>query len=143
MGAHVTVANRTREKAKLLSKKFQCRSCGLNDRGFEEALLSAQIVISTVSTTQKLFRLRPAMKNTVLLNANYWAQNDLLKEARQLGCKIIDAKEWLLWQGAAAFKIFTDSLKVEPEVTTSSTMAICAGSSPVTRKAVCRLCWRC
>jgi len=46
-------------------------------------------------------------KGTVLLDAFYSSETLLAHDAAKAGCKVINGREWLLHQGAAAFKLFT------------------------------------
>ena len=47
-------------------------------------------------------------KNLVVTDLVYNpVETKLLREAKEAGCKTIDGRGMLLWQGAAAFKLYT------------------------------------
>ncbi len=103
-GAEVVVANRTFHKAAGLAEEFGCRATPLQKVARD--LREDSILISAV----------PALEETVLpsipgrftvLDGRYASETTLCAEARRRGCMVIDGREWLLFQGAAAFRLFT------------------------------------
>lgn len=106
-GAKVTVANRTAQKARGIAESMGCGHSSLRSAELREALRNAEIVVSAVSTTERIVP-RNVLKGTMtILEAYYTAETALMRVARQKGCKVIDGREWLLFQGAKAFEIFT------------------------------------
>lgn len=104
-GAGVIVANRTEEKAQTLALEMGCSYCALD--GLEGAMPGADIVVSTLGTAERVVPpglLEPGM---AVLDAKYDVKTALHSDAEAKGCKTIDGREWLLYQGAKAFGIFT------------------------------------
>jgi len=106
-GAKVTIANRTLSKAMLLAKKIGCGFCALEGEEFANALSNAQIVVSTLSTADRVIQPGLLGGQMALLDAVYAKKTALSTDAEKLGIKVIDGKQWLLWQGVAAFELFT------------------------------------
>jgi len=128
-GAEVTIANRTKERAvQLASKLTNATAIGIDisrgivrDRELERHLKTADILINATSTG-----MYPDV-DTTLVNADIMhhdlvvfeivynpVETKLLREARRAGLKqIIDGVKMLVYQGAAAFKIWT---KEEPPI---------------------------
>ncbi|MDO8553773.1 MAG: shikimate dehydrogenase [Candidatus Micrarchaeota archaeon] len=105
--AKVTIANRTIENAKKLAKKFNCNFCSLKFSELEKIIPEADIIMSTIGTTERIIPGELLRKNTVILDANYSKKTALIEDALTKGCKIIDGTEWLFFQGLRAFEIFT------------------------------------
>ena len=106
-GAEVVVINRTFEKAQALAQKAGCRASRLED--IERELESAHILVSCISSGQRLIEPGLLRKGLTVLDANYSTETLLVKDARERGCKVADGREWLLFQGAGAFRRFTGS----------------------------------
>ncbi len=107
-GAKVTVANRTFEKAKALAKKFGCAACSLGEKDLAGAFDGAGIIVSALSTTERVVPKKLFAKNMVVLEAMYSRESALVSDAKAAGCKVIHGRQWLLWQGTRAFEIFTN-----------------------------------
>jgi len=106
-GARVVVANRTAQKAWKIAESLGCGHCTLRPEELKGAFKDAEIVVSAVGTTERIVP-RSLLKRTMtILEANYTAQTALRRDAQQKGCRVIDGREWLLFQGARAFEIFT------------------------------------
>ena len=106
-GAKVTVANRTAQKAQGIAESMGCGHSSLRAAELREAFRNADIVVSAVSTTERIVP-RNVLKGTMtILEAYYTTETALMRVARQKGCRVIDGREWLLFQGAKAFEIFT------------------------------------
>jgi len=106
-GASVTVANRTIGKAKEIASCFGCSYCSLSEKSLGKALQRAQVIVSTLSTKERVVPLHLLKKGTFLLDAFYSSETLLSQDAAKAGCKVINGREWLLHQGAAAFTLFT------------------------------------
>ncbi len=106
-GARVTVANRTAKKAKEIAALFGCGHCSLSEKSLASVLPRASVIVSTLSTKDRVVPRRLLEKGTVLLDAFYSSETSLSRDAAKAGCKVIGGKEWLLHQGAAAFTLFT------------------------------------
>ncbi len=106
-GAKVTVANRTVHKAQTIAESMGCGHSTLRPVELRVAFKDAEIVVSAVSTTKRIVP-RSLLKETmIILEANYTAETTLTRDALQKGYRVIDGREWLLFQGAEAFEIFT------------------------------------
>ncbi len=106
-GAKVTVANRTLEKAKTLAKKFGCLACSLEEKELESALDGARIIVSALSTTDRIVPKAMLRKEMTVLEAMYSKESALVSDAKAVGCTVIHGRQWLLFQGTRAFEIFT------------------------------------
>ncbi|VVC03920.1 Shikimate dehydrogenase (NADP(+)) [Candidatus Bilamarchaeum dharawalense] len=105
LGAKVTVVNRTAEKAKAIANALGCSHAELSD--MEEEIPGTDVLVSTISTGNRVIQPRFLEKNMIVLDANYAIESQLLKDAKNTGCRTIDGKEWLLHQGVKAFELFT------------------------------------
>jgi shikimate dehydrogenase len=106
-GANVTVANRTIGKAKKIASRFGCSHCSLDEKSLGKILPRAKVIVSTLSTKERVVGRNLLKKGTVLLDAFYSSETLLAQDAAQAGCKVIRGQAWLLHQGAAAFSLFT------------------------------------
>ena len=106
-GALVTVANRTAQKVQAIAESMGCGHSTLRPVELRGAFKDAEIVVSAVSTTKRIVP-RSLLKETMtILEANYTAETTLTRDALQKGYRVIDGREWLLFQGAEAFENFT------------------------------------
>lgn len=106
-GARVTVANKTAQKAQVIAEAMGCGHSSLRPPELRKVFRNADIVVSAVSTTERIVP-RNVLKGTMtILEAYYTAETALMRVARQKGCKVIDGREWLLFQGAKALEIYT------------------------------------
>jgi shikimate dehydrogenase len=106
-GARVTVANRTPAKAKAVARDLGCSGSSLAKGEMEKALASCGAIISCTSTSDSVVPRKSLRKGLAVLDANYRRETALVRDARKAGCKVIDGREWLLYQGAKAFELFT------------------------------------
>lgn len=104
-GANVTVVNRTVEKAEQIAKRFGCEYSDVS--GLNEIVPKTDILVSAISTDQKMVPQEALGDKMVVLDANYSVESALVRDAKAVGCRIIDGREWLLHQGTAAFEAFT------------------------------------
>lgn len=102
-GAHVTVANRTLEKAAAIAEDLLCEHSSIGGLGMKEA----DILISALSTAERVIPRELLREGLVVLEANYSEKTALMRDASEAGCTTISGLEWLLHQGARAFEIFT------------------------------------
>jgi len=108
-GAEVLILNRTFERAKELADILGCSAFRLDE--IDEELKNIDILISCLPVNNLLVKPYLLKRSAVILDANYSTESHLVKAARERGCKVIDGREWLLFQGAWAFKYFVG---VEP-----------------------------
>ncbi len=102
-GAQVTIANRSRQKAEAVAMQLNCSSCALDDA---TAISAADILVSAVSTVERLIPASFLRKGMTVLEANYSKQSMLSVDAKEAGCKYIYGEEWLLHTAAKSFEIF-------------------------------------
>ncbi|MCX5814738.1 MAG: hypothetical protein NTX75_00650 [Proteobacteria bacterium] len=105
-GAHVTLINRTYEKAKEAAEILGCSASPIEDVG--KSVLEADIFISCISTSKRVIEPSFLRKGLVVLDADYSKRTPLQLDAKSRGCKIIDGREWLLFQALPAFTLFTN-----------------------------------
>jgi len=105
LGATVVVMNRTGEKAIMIANLLGCEQCSIADA--KKALDGADAIVSTVSTDKRIVDPKLLRRGMTILDAKYATETALMKDGRQRGCNVIDGSEWLLYQGAKAFEIFT------------------------------------
>lgn len=104
-GANVLIANRTHKKALSAAKKIGCTAVRLGE--VSEEIKNADILISCTSSKKPPIDLSCLHNGLVVLDANYAFDSELFLKAKQKGCKLVDGKQWLVFQAALAFKIFT------------------------------------
>jgi shikimate dehydrogenase len=106
-GADVTIANRTVEKAKGLGENLGCGFSSMEDAELENAVNNADVIISCVSTLDRIVPKELLKREHKILDANYFNMSALVEDAIAVGSDVVDGMEWLLYQGAKAFEIFT------------------------------------
>ncbi|HOV90772.1 MAG TPA: shikimate dehydrogenase [Syntrophorhabdaceae bacterium] len=104
-GAKVTIINRTFEKAKEVAKILQCDAYPMEDAGV--SIAKAQILVSCISTGERVIDPSHLKNGLVVFDAYYSKNTALQKAAKAKGCKIIDGREWLLFQALPVFTLFT------------------------------------
>lgn len=104
-GADVVVANRTEEKARAIAKSLGCGHCALDDCA--EAMRDVDILVSALNTGERVIAPALLQKGMAVLDANYSTETALVRDARKKGCRTIDGREWLLYQGVRAFELFS------------------------------------
>ena len=111
-GAKVKIFNRTKQKAMILAKEFNCQATDLKTKS---EIKDFDIIINTTSVGMK------PLENNMPIPAEFITnkqivfdivyvpiETKLLKEAKKRGAKVIHGIEMLLHQGLAQFEIFTD-----------------------------------
>ncbi len=104
-GALVTIANRSPGKAEDLAARFACESIALPR--VAEVLPHVQIVVNTAQTTAEVLPGELLRAEMVILDALYAQETALQRAACAAGARLISGLEWLLWQGAEAFSLFS------------------------------------
>jgi 3-dehydroquinate dehydratase/shikimate dehydrogenase len=88
-GAHVTVLNRTLERAQALASDFHCKAAPLEDF----SLIRYDVLINTVPV-DLIFDPESFDPSAVIMDIVYWeVETPLLKAARERGCTCIDGTE--------------------------------------------------
>lgn len=115
-GARVVILNRSAEKAEALAKEFECEYAPLSrlTEYAPDILLNTTPVGMAPDHERSLVPpgwLKPSM---VVMDAVYNPpETKLIKDARNAGCKVVTGLEWLIYQGAASFRIWRG---IEPPV---------------------------
>lgn len=111
-GAHVTVLNRTLEKAKQLADEFGCEATSLSNKLI---IQQANILINCTPIGMHPYENETPIntdvitKNHIVFDAVYVPyETRLLKDAKKKGAKIIHGVEMLLYQGMAQFELYTN-----------------------------------
>jgi len=110
-GADVIIINRTLKKARLIAETFFCKASPIED--LEEKMEEADILVSCLPVGKHIVPTHSLRQGLIILDANYGEGIGLIDEGKRCGCKIVDGREWLLYQGLAAFTLFTGE-KVPP-----------------------------
>jgi shikimate kinase len=103
-GARVILTNRTLEKAEIAAARLGCEAVAL-DRA-KDALVGARILVSAVSSGDRLIEPSALRRDLAVLDANYGRPSALVEDAARTGCTLIDGREWLLGQALPAFELF-------------------------------------
>lgn len=98
--------NRTLEKAEIAAARLGCEAVAL-DRA-KEALVGARLLVSAVSSGDRLIEPSALRRDLAVLDANYGRPSALVEDAARAGCTLIDGREWLLGQALPAFELFAD-----------------------------------
>lgn len=106
-GADVVVGNRTRARAAALARRFGCEAVGLTSRSFPKVAREARIVVGALSTAERVLDPEHLSPEATVFDAYYARPSALVLDAERKGCALIDGREWLLHQGARAFREFT------------------------------------
>lgn len=110
-GADVTIANGNFEKAEAISEALRCKAIGMGS--VDDVLGQTHIIVSCLPVSVKVVSPRLLRKDMVILDANYGIVGALAEDGKRRGCLVVDGREWLLFQGVGAFRIFTG---MEPPV---------------------------
>jgi len=108
--ASVIIANRTFEKAQALANDLNCECCKLADI----SPLKVDMLVNTTSVgmapkidqtlvPETMLENIPAVMDIVYAPA----ETRLLREAKQSGCRTVDGRYMLLYQGVAQFELWT------------------------------------
>lgn len=107
--AEIVIVNRREdfEKAEKLAKEFNCKAQVLEEGVLDEIISNAEVIVSCISTAERIIPNELLSKEKTVFEANYSEETALKKDAKEIGCKFIDGREWLLFQGVKAFELFT------------------------------------
>jgi shikimate dehydrogenase len=105
VGAHVVLVNRTFDKAREAAQTLGCEALPLEQIG--DALNEARLLISAVSTEERIVDPSLLTRGLTVLDAYYARPTALTTDATRAGCTVIDGREWLLAQAIPAFTLFT------------------------------------
>ncbi|MFA6016911.1 MAG: shikimate dehydrogenase [Patescibacteria group bacterium] len=109
--AKVTIFNRTKEKAILLAKEFNCEATDLIKKS---DISNFDIIINTTSVGMKPREIETPItveyltRNQIVFDIVYVPyETKLLIEAKKRGAMVVHGIEMLLYQGTAQFEIYT------------------------------------
>jgi shikimate dehydrogenase len=107
--ASAVVLNRASgiKKAGKTAKSFGFRAFALESKEAKKIAENAEIIVSCVSTAERILPKKALEGKKIVLQANYSKKTVLEKDAKKNGCRVIGGTVWLLEQGACAFKLFT------------------------------------
>lgn len=119
----IVIANRTIEKAESITSiinkeipKVKARSIVLNEGRLKEELKDAKILVNTTSIGMEASLDKSLIKNLDTLHSDLFvsdiiydpARTKFLSQAERAGCKTMNGLGMLVYQGAIAFKIWTE-----------------------------------
>jgi shikimate dehydrogenase len=104
-GSHVVITNRTFNRAEAIAADLGCRAVPLECIG--EELRDTHILMSCLPTGQRIIDPHFLKAGLTIFDANYGSASTLVHDGKERGARICDGKEWLLFQGAASFRLFT------------------------------------
>lgn len=104
-GADVALVNRTFEKARIAAATLKCTALPMEQMG--EALKDARLLVSAVSSVERIIDPSLLKQGLIVLDAHYGRPTALANDAARAGCTVVDGREWLLSQAAPAFTLFT------------------------------------
>jgi shikimate dehydrogenase len=104
LGANITVANRTLDKANSIAEKINCKVINIDE--VNDNISNKKLIVNALPADICVIDERYLNFNQIVFDASP-QQSCLLKKAQFKGCKCIDGRFWLLHQGIAAYKIFT------------------------------------
>jgi shikimate dehydrogenase len=107
-GAHVCIANRTFSKAQSLANEFGAQAVEFDSVEMAQLLTKTSLLINTISQDLELRAYEQLHKELTVMDARYTGNSTLIARAKAGGAKIIDGREWLLYQGARAYELFLE-----------------------------------
>lgn len=104
-GVSVTLMNRTIKRAQKIAAAFSCRVAPVEV--IPREMENTDILISCISEGRSMVPRDCLTRDLVVLDAHYREETPLKRDATAGKCTVIDGREWLLFQGAGAFRHFT------------------------------------
>ncbi len=102
--SHVTLLNRTEERARTAAQKLGCSHAPLSKA--KEILNNSHIVISCLPSISRDIKTDDLGVPCTVMDANY-RNPSLFKDSTEKGYFYIDGREWLINQALPAFQLFT------------------------------------
>ena len=102
-GAHITIVNRTMEKAQKLAKKIGCNFATIEE--LEQIIKSHSIIISALQQKINPLKKEWISKTHILFDANY-TDSELITWGKEKCCKIVSAEQWLVNQAMLSYSLF-------------------------------------
>ena len=104
-GVDVVIVNRSFEKARVAAAVLECSALPVEQ--IDEALKGSHLLISTISSDERVVAPTLLSRGLTVLEANYAQPTRLIQDAMAAGCNVIDGRLWLLHQAIPAFQHFT------------------------------------
>ncbi|MDR2652160.1 MAG: saccharopine dehydrogenase NADP-binding domain-containing protein [Prevotellaceae bacterium] len=104
LGANITIANRTSDKANRIAEKINCNIISMDE--INDNIQNKKLIVNALPADVCIIDEQYLNYRQIVFDASPH-QSALLKAAQSKGCKCIDGRFWLLYQGVAAYKIFT------------------------------------
>jgi shikimate dehydrogenase len=104
-GADVVIVNRSLQSAEEAAGILQCSALPIER--IDEALKGSHLLISTITSDERVIEPTLLSRELTVLEANYARPTALIQDATRAGCAVIDGRLWLLHQALPAFKHFT------------------------------------
>ncbi|MDR1552586.1 MAG: NAD(P)-binding domain-containing protein [Prevotellaceae bacterium] len=104
LGANITIANRTADKANLIAEKINCNVISIDEINYN--ISNKKLIVNALPADICVIDKQYLNPQQTVFDASPH-QSMLLKTAQSKGCRCIDGRFWLLHQGIAAYKIFT------------------------------------
>ncbi|MBL7662943.1 hypothetical protein JNK13_09355 [bacterium] len=106
-GLTLNLAARNETELKQLAADYKIeKSFRLEDKELTEALQSVDLILSTVSTGERIIPAAAIKPKHLVFDAYYAAPSSLLADAENVGATIIPPQTWLIEQGLEALKCF-------------------------------------
>lgn len=102
-GAHLTIVNRTIEKAQKLAKKLSCNFAPLSE--LKQILASHTIIISALHQNINPIKKEWITKSHIIFDANY-TTSELVQWGKEKKCTVVSAEQWLVNQAMLAYSLF-------------------------------------
>ena len=107
MGARLTVANRSREKAESFTRRIGGKVVGITEAdGFESLVRESEIIINTLYPSVDVVSAEWLNKKQVVFDASYIG-SALTQKAALCGCRIIDGRYWVFHQALHSYVRFS------------------------------------
>ncbi len=106
-GARVTVINRTLSNAELLARLFGISAVKLSEENLISFVPKNEIIISCLGIYERIVPPSLLSSKHIILDAGYAEESALVRDTLSAGGRVIDGREWLLYQGVAAFEHFS------------------------------------
>lgn len=106
-GAKVVIGDRVAEKAASVAAQLGCSTVSMSFDALRSLAPSIDVVVGCSGASEPVVPpgfLRPQM---LVLEASYAHPTALVREAAAAGCTLADGRDWLLFQGAKAFELFS------------------------------------
>lgn len=106
-GAQVTVVGRNVGKAALWAPQLGAAVAPLEDQSLRAILPRCVLLVGCTTAIGRLVPRDALRPELAVLEAQYAKETALAADARSVGCRVIDGRDWLVYQALAAFRLMT------------------------------------